>query len=166
SAMVLSAAVLNAVATLCVIWLVCRLLPAQPVIAWIAGLLTAVWFQAPFGTLWFEQTAFFFNLLALVLLVKAVWAEDYAAVMLRIAAGFLIGIAMLSKQNAGFEFLPVVFGVVAIPHLSQLRKAVSRTFQISAGLLLAFGIFGVWLWMFSSPAGFWHCYVVLTRQIG
>src|SRR4249919_253711 len=57
SSMVLSAAFINSVAILCMIRLVRRLFPEsihQPT-AIGAGLLTAVWFQAPFGTLWFEQ---------------------------------------------------------------------------------------------------------------
>ena len=78
SSMVLSAAVINSVAIVCVIWLVRRLFPKplhRPT-AIGAGLLTAVWFQAPFGTLWFEQTSFCFNLVAMVLLVETgFWSE-------------------------------------------------------------------------------------------
>src|SRR2546428_3272919 len=114
SAMVVSAAVLNAAATACVIWLVRRLAPNWRSMALLAGLLTAVWFQAPFGTLWFEQTAFFFNLLAVVVLVRAASAEGYAAVSLRVVAGLLLGLSMLTKQNAGVEFVPVALGVAAI----------------------------------------------------
>ena len=42
SAMVLAAAISNAIATLCVLWLVHRLVPDQRVIACVAGLITAV----------------------------------------------------------------------------------------------------------------------------
>ena len=165
SAMVLAAAVLNAVAAIWAIWLTRRFVPDLPAVALIAGLLTAVWFQAPFGTLWFEQTAFFFNLLALVLLVKCLDSEQYAAA-LRVAAGVLLSASMLSKQNAGLEFVPIAFGVAAIPQLPQMRKAAISILQTFAGLFLGFGIFAIWLWSFSSPVDFWHCYVVLARQIG
>src|ERR1700732_4587120 len=51
SSMVLSAAAINSIAILCVIWVIRRLLPNplhRPT-AIVAGLLTAVWFQAPSG---------------------------------------------------------------------------------------------------------------------
>jgi 4-amino-4-deoxy-L-arabinose transferase-like glycosyltransferase len=80
AAMVLAGAISNAIAALCVVWLVQRFVPDQRAIALIAGLLTAVWFQAPFGTFWFEQTAFCFNLLALILLLKGLDAKDFAPV--------------------------------------------------------------------------------------
>jgi hypothetical protein len=166
SAMVLGAAVMNVIGTICIIWLTRRLLPELPPIALIAGLLTAVWFAAPFGTLWFEQTGFFFNLLALVALVRSRDSARYARIVLRIAAGVLLASSMLSKQNAGLEFIPIALGVAAIPQMPQLRRAAAAVFQTCAGLVLGFAIFGVWLWIFSSPAEFWHCYVVLTRQIG
>jgi hypothetical protein len=95
SATVLAAAVLNAAAALCVVWLIRRLVPGVPIVALVAGLLTAVWFQAPFGTLWFEQTAFFFNLLALVLLVKCLDSTHSAGVAYRVTAGVLLAASML-----------------------------------------------------------------------
>src|SRR5262249_50049492 len=74
SSMVLSAAILNSLAVVCVMRIIRRLLPdSQFRLAAIAGgILTALWFQGPFGTLWFEQTSFFFNLIALMLLVETV----------------------------------------------------------------------------------------------
>src|SRR5580704_12892663 len=75
STTVLSAAVLNAIAGLLVIRIVSLLLPGQRVTALMAGLVTACWFQAPFGTLWFEQTAFFFGLLGLLAALKGESAE-------------------------------------------------------------------------------------------
>jgi len=166
SAMVLGAAVLNAVATLCVIWLVHRLVPDQRAIAWIAGLLTAVWFQAPFGTLWFEQTAFCFNLLSLVLLLKSLDTRDPAAVGCRVGAGVLLAASLLCKQNAGAEFLPLALGVATLPLLDRKRKALRSALEVIAGIALGAGIFATWLWIFSSPSEFWKEYVVMARQIG
>jgi len=166
SATVVSAAAFNAAATACVIYLVRRLLPEQRAIAAAGGLLTSVWFQAPFGTLWFEQTAFAFNLLALLLVIRAATADARLSVWLRAAAGVSVALAMLSKQNAGVEFIPILIGVIAFPHARQLRKAMTAVGQLLAGLMFALGIFLVWLWWFSSPAAFWHDYVVMARQIG
>jgi hypothetical protein len=167
SAMVLAAAFLNAAATACVIAIVRRLLPKQPATALIAGILTAFWFQAPFGTLWFEQTAFFFNVVALLLLVVALTAESNATSWLRVGAGVSIIAAMLSKQNAGIEFIPLAVGAAALPCLlaGQMRNATAAALQVLGGVAIALAVFVGWLWTFSSPANFWHSYFVLARQI-
>ena len=167
SAMVLAAAVLNAAATACVIAIVRRLLPKQPVTALTAGILTAFWFQAPFGTLWFEQTAFFFNVVALLLLVAALTADSDAARWLRVGAGVSVVAAMLSKQNAGIEFIPLAVGAAALPWLlaREMRNAAAAVLQLLGGMASALVVFAAWLWTFSSPADFWHCYFVLARQI-
>src|SRR5262249_23059316 len=84
----------------------------------------------------------------------------------RIGAGALLALSMLSKQNAGVEFVPVAMGICAIPELPRIRKAIAGIFQTGAGMLLVFAIFATWLWAYSSPAGFWHSYVELARQVG
>jgi 4-amino-4-deoxy-L-arabinose transferase-like glycosyltransferase len=165
SAMVLPAAVLNALAVLCVIWLVRRMFPSQHFPACAAGLLTAVWFQAPFGTLWFEQTAFFFNLGALLLLLKAPPYNSSSAILLRATAGCFIGLAILSKQNAGLEFLPVALGVIAIQTLPRLREVAFQSIHFLAGIAIVALVFIFWVWTFSSPSGFWYCLVQLPREI-
>jgi hypothetical protein len=166
SGMVLSAAVLNAIATLCVVWIVDRLVPKQRAIAWIAGLLTAVWFQAPFGTLWFEQTAFCFSLVSITLLLKAIDERTALAIGYRVGAGVLLAASLLCKQNAGAEFLPIAFGVTILPFLSWKQKALRSALEVIAGVALGAAIFATWLCIFSSPSEFWKEYVVMARQIG
>jgi hypothetical protein len=166
SAMVIAAAVLNALAIVSVIYVVRVLLPRQAAMAAAGGLLTAVWFQAPFGTLWFEQTAFAFNLFSLVFALSSINNVTRSAVWLRISAGICLGIAMLCKQNAGAEFVPVVLAILVIPRLREPRTAFVTSAQVFAGLMLAAVIFGSWLWWFSSPIHFWHDYVAMARQIG
>ena len=166
SAMVLAAAISNAIATLCVLWLVHRLVPDQRVIACVAGLITAVWFQAPFGTLWFEQTAFCFNLLALVLLIKGLDAGDSAGTGYRTAAGVMLAASLLCKQNAGAEFIPIALGVAVLPILDRRHKALRAVVEVFAGMALGAGVFAIWLWIYSSPSEFWRQYVVMARQIG
>jgi 4-amino-4-deoxy-L-arabinose transferase-like glycosyltransferase len=131
SSMVLSAAVINSVAIVCVIWLIRRLFPNplhRPT-AIAAGLLTAVWFQAPFGTLWFEQTSFCFNLVAMVLLVETGFWSERTAVYLRVAAGCSLAISVLSKQSAGVVLLPVPLGVVVITCLTGRRQILGPLLQ-------------------------------------
>jgi len=166
SAMVFAAAVLNAVATLCVVWIVDRLVPEQRAIAWIAGLLTAVWFQAPFGTLWFEQTAFCFNVLSVALLLKAWGARGSTAIGYRIGVGVLLAASLLCKQNAGAEFLPIAFGVAILPFVGWKQKALRSALEVIVGMALGAAIFATWLCIFSSPSEFWKEYVVMARQIG
>jgi hypothetical protein len=166
SGMVLGAAILNALASLCVIWLVHRFVPDQRVIALVAGLITAVWFQAQFGTLWFEQTSFFFNLVVLVLLVKCLDATHSAATGYRVAAGVLLCVSMLCKQNAGADFVPLALGISAAPLFANKTKALRGVLEVIGGFALAAGLFAMWLWIFSSPATFWKFYFVMAKQIG
>ena len=167
SSMVLSAAVINSVAIVCVMWLVRRLFPNplhRPT-AIATGLLTAVWFQAPFGTLWFEQTSFCFNLVAMVLLVETGFWSERTAVYLRVAAGCSLAISVLSKQSAGVVLLPVPLGVVVITCLTGRRQILGPLLQVSAGILLVAAVFVLWLWSVSSLTGFWRSVVVTSRVL-
>jgi len=166
SAMVLGGAVVNGFATLCVMWIIRRLVPDQPVAALAGGLITAVWFQAPFGTLWFEQTAFFVNLLALVLLVTCLGAGPTAAIACRVGAGVLLSVSLLCKQNAGADFVPLALAISAVPQWDRKAKAVRSVIEVLVGMALGASIFALWLWIFSSPATFWKLYVVMAKQIG
>ncbi|HEX4998815.1 MAG TPA: glycosyltransferase family 39 protein [Terriglobia bacterium] len=165
SSTVLSAAFLNVVATICVMFLIARLLPGQKICAAMGGLLTAVWFQAPYGTLWFEQTAFAFNLVGLTLIVYAGLRQDSTSVWLRFAAGVFLVAAALGKQNAGLEFIPFAFGLAALPSIRQPAKALRLAGPIAAGFLAAASVFAFWLWMNSSFGAFWHDYFAMAAQI-
>jgi 4-amino-4-deoxy-L-arabinose transferase-like glycosyltransferase len=167
SSMVLAAAVINSVAVVCVIWLVRRLFPEplhRPTAA-AAGLLTAVWFQAPFGTLWFEQTGFCFNLIAMVLLIETMFRGDRTARQLRVAAGCSLALSILSKQTAGIILLPVPLGVAVLTALPTRRKTIASLLHVSAGVLIVCLIFVVWLLGFSSLNGFWQSVVVMSRVL-
>jgi hypothetical protein len=167
SSMVLSAAVVNSLAVVIVIWLIRRLLPDpdQRPTAVAGGLLTAVWFQAPTGTLWFEQVAFLFNLISLALVLKATQGNR-TSTYLRITAGWCLVISILSKQSAGIVFLPVPLVAVVIEVLPDWRKALSACSQIVVGMALASAAFVAWLWLFSSPTGFWQSVIVMSRALG
>jgi hypothetical protein len=167
SAMVLSAAILNSLAAVCVMRIIRRLLPdPQFRLAAIAGgILTGFWFQAPFGTLWFEQTSFFFNLIALTLLVETAYSSERVSVCLRVIAGSSLALSILSKQNAGAVLLPVPLGTAVILCLRDGRKMARALLEVFAGMLAVFTLFVAWLVLFSSPVGFWHSLVVMSREI-
>jgi hypothetical protein len=166
STTVLAAALGNAAAAGLAMWIVARLLPGRALAAGVAGLLTGVWFQAPFGTLWFEQTAFGFDLSALALLVGAADAGARRAASLEVGAGALLALAMLAKQNAGVEFVPVALGCVIVSRLRTPRRAALGVARVGAGGVLVGAAFGLWLFANGALEGFWQSYVVLTRQIG
>jgi hypothetical protein len=165
STTVLSAAVLNAIAGLLVIRIVSLLLPGQRVTALMAGLVTACWFQAPFGTLWFEQTAFFFGLLGLLAALKGESAEGSRSYYLHGLAGLLAALSVLSKQNAGLLFFVVLAGTVVVAHIRDLRVAMARLAAQIGGLLIGLGCFVVWLWLFSDPRQFFHYSIEVTRSL-
>ena len=165
SAMVLAAATINVLAALCVMRIIRRVLPdAQFRPAALAGgVLTAVWFQAPFGTLWFEQTSFFFNLAALTLVIETTHSSERRAACLRVAAGCSLALAILSKQTAGTVVLPVPLAAAVMLSMSRWRKTI---LELSAGMSLVFALFGLWLVAFSSPTGFWRSVIVMSRELG
>ena len=166
SSMVLSAAVVNSIAVVLVMWVVRHLLPDiehRPA-AVAAGLVTAVWFQAPSGTLWYEQVGFLFNLIALALVLLAA-QNGRMALYARLAAGSCLVLSILSKQTAGAVFLGVPIGAGVLACLPNGRKALRVCWQIAAGMLIAATVFAVWLWLFSSPAGFWQSVVIMSRAL-
>ena len=167
SAMVLSAAILNSLAAVCVMRIIRRLLPdPQFRLAAVAGgILTGFWFQAPFGTLWFEQTSFFFNLIALTLLVETAYSSERVSVCLRVIAGSSLALSILSKQNAGAVLLPVPLGAAVILCLPDWRKMARALVEVSAGMLIVFTLFVAWLLLFSSPILFWHTPVLMSRNL-
>jgi hypothetical protein len=162
---VLSAAILNALAGLLTIRIVSRLLPNQKIIALMGGVVTACWFQAPFGTMWLEQTAFFFCLLALDAVTVAELTNNRRLYGLHFLGGLLMAISTLSKQNAGALFLPVIGGVGIIGHLHEPRAALKRVGTQASGYLLGVGCFLLWLWRYSDPSKYFHYSVEITCAI-
>jgi hypothetical protein len=165
STTVLSAAVLNAMAGLLVIRIVGLLLPMQKVTAMMAGLATACWFQAPFGTLWFEQTAFFFGLVGLLTALEGERAAGSRSYWLHLLTGLLAALAILSKQNAGLLFFLILAGIVIVAHVREPMVAMTRLAAQIAGLLIGIGCFALWLWLFSDPRQFFHYSVEVTRSL-
>ena len=165
SVMVLSAAVFNAIAGLLVVRIVSRILPDARFVALIAGVATVCWFQAPFGTLWFEQTAFFFGLVALVLALEAELEIGSRRDWLHALAGLFVALSILSKQNAGILFYPVVAGVPLIANVRSPRTALTKLAIQLGGLAAGFACFTVWLFLFSDPRRYFHYSIEITRSL-
>jgi len=168
SSMVLAGGVINAIAVVCVIWIVRRLAPAPAhrFAAVAGGFLTALWFGAPSGILWYEQTAFCFNLLAVALILEAGFRSERAARYLRIAAGCALALSVLSKQSAGVVLSPVPLAIVLLTSAPDRRRMLVALGQVLAGIVLVSVLFIAWLLLASSFEGFWQSVVVMSRALG
>lgn len=166
SAMVVSACVLSSLATLSGIRVV-RLLGGNA--RWLGlcgGLATAVSLQAPFGTLWFENTAMFFDLLALQAAVESFRLSGYRRALWTAAGGSIVILALLNKQNYGLFFIPVLFVVVVAGNLPDARRAWWSIVSAAVGLVAMACIFGVWVVTVSDTPSFIQRALVVAGEIG
>ncbi len=137
--------------------LTARLFPGRRALWAVAGLLTAVWFQAPAGTLWFEPVAYLAALAGL-----GVWAADLAAPtphasrpIRSVAAGLLLVIAFLAKQSVALFLLPAMALLFLVEGRSDGPGAAGRRAAgVTAGAAGAAALFGAWLVSCSDPAAF------------
>jgi hypothetical protein len=120
------------VATLSTIRIVRLLGGGSRLLALCGGLATAICFQPPFGTVNYEQTAMFFNFLALQAVVEALGASGRRRDLWQLAGGFSLALAALSKRNFGLFFIPIVFAVLAAGELPAASLCTWRV-VISAG---------------------------------
>jgi hypothetical protein len=185
STLVLTAALVSFVATalaLRVSWLLAR---RSGGLALLGGLMTAVWFQAPFGTPWMDQTGFLMNLIALWALVEARLrsaagkgpgdaALDRALPLGWLPSGWawyvLAGVAsvaaVLSKQNAGGLFGFVCLGMLWAPGDDGPRAGWRATLSYALGAALASLAFAGWLAARSDLRTFRHYWLEVSAEIG
>jgi hypothetical protein len=167
SAMVMAGGVVNAIAVACVIWILRRVAPAPAhrLTALAGGFVTALWFGAPSGILWYEQTAFCFNLIASALVLEAEFRGERTAPYVRIAAGCSLALSVLSKQSAGVVLAPVPLAILVLSAPDWRRMLVTLS-QVLAGILVVFTLFTAWLLLASSVKGFWQSVIVMSRSLG
>jgi len=148
SALVIPAALFNAIGAALVMRIIWRLLPGSLVPSIVAGILSAYWFQTPFGSVMHEQTAFFFALLAVWLLVEF---ESWPG---RFLAGLACIGALLCKQNAGVLFAIPGTAILAVQVFPDWRSAPRRLLPFFAGLIVGIGAFLAWVRFVSDWDGF------------
>jgi len=165
STLVFCAGLLSVAATLLVVRLLWLLTSRSVAYSLLGGLLTAVWYQAPFGIPWLEQTAFLFDLLALLLVVEGRLGARYAAVCF-FAGGIASVLAMLSKQNAGVLFVPVCLGCLCLPWGGQARATLRAVAAYAAGGSFATLVFCAWLVLCSNPRVFSHYFFSVSASVG
>ena len=166
TAAVLPACLFNSVATLSTIRIVRRLSGGSRLLALCGGLATAICFQPPFGTLIVDQTAVFFDFLALQAVVESLGASGYRRGLWQLAGGFSLALAALSKQNFGILFIPIVFAVVAAGELPDVRRACRSLLLAGTGLAAALAIFLGWVWVYSDLPSFVQRSLVMAGEIG
>jgi len=166
TATVLPACLFNSAATLSTIRIVRRLGGGSRVLALCGGLATAICFQPPFGTLFIEQTALFFDLLALQAVVESLGASGYRRGLWQVAGGFSLALAVLSKQNFGLLFIPIVVAVVAVGELPDVRRTCRSVLLAGTGMAAAIAIFLGWVWMYSDLPSFVQRSLVAAGEIG
>lgn len=162
SSLVGAACVLSLLGTAVGVWVAWRLTSLR-VLALLSGALTAIWFQAPFGVPWMEQTAFFFDLMALAAVVES-RLRSRASLAWAVAAGVATALAVLSKQNAGGLFVVVCVGCLALPW--RRREATRRVLGYVSGGLLTAAAFALWLVACSNFRNFWHYWVQVSAETG
>jgi Dolichyl-phosphate-mannose-protein mannosyltransferase len=166
SAMVLPACLFNSAATLSVIRIIRLLGGGSRLLALCGGLATAICFQAPFGTLWLEQTAMFFDLVALQAVAESLYASGYHRALWQLLGGFSLALAVLSKQNYGLFFTPIVFAVVVTAELADVRRVCQSLVVVGIGLAATIGVFVGWVWLFSDLSSFVQRVLVVAGEIG
>jgi hypothetical protein len=180
SSLVLTAALLSLVATAVAVRLSWLVTGRSGWLALLGGALTAVWFQAPFGTPWMEQTAFFMNLLALWCIVEGRlrvprqglenerWSRSVlpSAWFVYALAGVATVAAVLSKQNAGGLFAFVCLGALWVPGSDPPRAGSRAVFCYAAGAALAGTAFVAWLSARSDLGTFVHYWIDVSAEIG
>ena len=157
----LHSAVVNAAAALLAVSCVKRLFPEALVPAYLAGLVTAAWFYPIFGTPAFDQTALFFHLCALVLLLRAL--DPRATLAPAVLSGAASGLAFFSKQNAG-ALSVACLSLLIVAAAGSRRGALLLRF--AAGLAACGALFMLWLLVFSEPAAFVRHFLALPLAEG
>lgn len=169
TAYLVSAAVFNVAAAYLAVAVVRVLFPTSRILAYLAGLLTAIWFYPPFSTFAAEQTAFFFSLAALWLTLwtmRSIPTLRWTSAALACGAGVLSWIAVLSKQQAGLYLLPLYPALLWIADLRDRRRAIVHCVSFLLGILVISLIFWWWLAAASNPENFVRYALEIPGQLG
>lgn len=129
----------------------------------VAVAITSVWFYAPFGTPWVDQTGFFFSLLAIWFGVLSVKGHSRQSSIYSLFCGLLWLAVFLSKQNIGsfiFFLFPLLFlGTKGKKGIRNLLFFFFGIFSGSVGFL-------IWLSLCSDFWVFLRCFFLLPGRLG
>lgn len=157
------AGALNVVGVLASIRIARRLAPGTELLV---GLVTSVWYMPIMGFPQIEHIAFCFDFVALWLVVEAGFSIAWIAWLARMLAGSLLLAALMTKQNAGLFFSPVLMLYVALLPFPKMKSRLASLLAILLGVLLALIPFVLWLWTSSDPSLFKHHVLDVPSQFG
>jgi hypothetical protein len=166
---IFGAAIINVLASLCSMVILRLLFHQQRFVAYLGSAITAIWFYPPFGTPWPDQTAFFYSLIALMIMLASLMTRQYPAWVdksLLLLSGLLTFIAFISKQNAGVLALSTIGILALIKSLPNMRIALARLAMIFSGWTAGLLAFSIWLAWQSNIATFVKHFVVIPTNIG
>ena len=157
------------------VWSIIRRLGGGRAVSALASVVTAVWFQAPHGTPYSEQTAFLLALGSWLCLVRG----GDSGWRLPLLAGVLASCAFITKQNAGALSLLVCGLLLYVApradlhktgsHVAGASRAVRSAMQDAAAFGIGFALpaLGLLLWLvfFSDPARFLESYFVIPSGL-
>ncbi len=167
-AYIFAASFVNLLATLCGIVIIKILFPGRSWLAYLCGIITAVWFYSIYGTTNAEQTAFFFSLagITFVLPVLLYRLSVAAARSLLLASGVCALLSLISKQNAGAFIFPLYFLLIILGSEFSLKMVVSRSMWFFLGFFLSLSVFCLWLVIYSRPAVFLEYFLRIPWEVG
>jgi hypothetical protein len=156
TAMVISAAVINASAALSMMQTV-RLVfgDGSRWPALVTGVLVGTSFQATYGTIMFEQCAFLFLFFGIRLLAKS-QPSFRARLLVCLASGMCGGIAFFGKQNAGVLTIIALAVLVVLTGTLTLEGCIRDLLAYLSGVAVVLGTFATWLFACSDPHLFWR----------
>ncbi|MFH1888620.1 MAG: hypothetical protein ABH806_00850 [Candidatus Omnitrophota bacterium] len=166
---IFTSASINALSAICSICIIRMLFPSHRLLSYAGGILTAVWFSPPFGTLWVDQASFFFSFLAIaILLFSQLSRKKYPVangLLLSVSGSFAL-LSILCKQNAGLYILPLYFLLLAAS-----RRPDSKSFLYSwciflSGFIVSLLIFILWLWIKSDLKIFLQYFIYIPSLLG
>jgi hypothetical protein len=107
-----------------------------------------------------------FDLLALPAVVESFELSGYRRALWTAARGSIVILAVLSKQNYGLCFIPVLFVVVVAGNLPDPRHTWWSTISATVGLVAMACIFGAWVVTVSETPSFSQRAIVVAGEIG
>lgn len=158
----LTACLLNVAATGLAMLLVACLFPARWGLWAAAGLLTALWFQPPAGTPWFEPVAYLAALPGVAAWVLHLTGNDAkngsdgrGRVLTGALAGAGLAVAFLAKQSVALFLAPAALLLLAVElRFHAVRAATVRAGALAAGGAMVAVTFGTWLATVAEPGLF------------
>ena len=141
-----------------------KLMPDKKLLPWSGGFVTAIWYCPFSGTLYTEQTAFFFIFLNLTAMFMSLYDDRGRSVrtdMLTLILGVFASLGFFTKQNAGLIAFPLYFALFVCIYMGRIRLLLRRIFIFLCGSIASTVCLFLWIWKYSDLRNFIkHVFVV------